>query len=296
MRYPRKTTTVVLVGAVGLASAAYGIGSQVGDGSASARDGANTSYGVADRDFHRDGPPGFAALADSLGVEAGALEKALRDFHDQQAGDHRDDFAKALAGALGIPADKVTEALNGLEDKHKQRFAQRLADELGVDAADVTAALDKLAGDRQDGPHGPGHLGQKLADELGVDVDKVEDALFAQRPDRGMHRGHHQRQPLRQLADALGVTRAELRKALREVRADAESGWQKRQEALVSFLADRFNLSEDKVKDALGDLPEPGGPFGPGSHHHRGGPGGPPGPGGPGGPPGPGGPGGPFGP
>ena len=233
----------------------------MGDGSASARDGANTSYGVAGRDFHRDGPPGFAALADSLGVDANALEKALRDFHDQQAGDHRDDFAKALAGALGIPADNVTEALNGLEDKHKQRFAQRLADELGVDAADVTAALDKLAGDRQDGPHAPGDFAQKLADELGVGVDKVEDGLFAQRPDRGMHRGHHQRQPLRQLADALGVTRAELRKALREVRADAESGWQKRQDALVSFLADRFNLSEGKVKDALGDLPGPAGPL-----------------------------------
>jgi Clp amino terminal domain, pathogenicity island component len=291
MRYPRKATTVVLVGAVGLASAAYGIGSQVGDGSASARDGADSTYRVADRDIHRDGPPGFAALADSLGVDADALEKALRDFHDQQAGDHRDDFAKALAGALGIPADNVTEALKGLEDKHKQRFSRRLADELGVDAADVKAALDKLAGDRRDGPYDPGDFAQKLADELGVDVDKVEDALFAQRPDRGMHRGPDQRQPLRQLADALGVTRAELRKALREVRADAEYGWQKRQEALVSFLADRFNLSEDKVKDALGDLPGPGGPFGPGGHHHRGGPGGPPGPGG-----GPGGPGGPFGP
>ncbi len=51
-----------------------------------------------------------------------------------------------------------------------------------------------------------------------MDAEKVEDALFAQRPDHRM-RGHHKaRQPLRQLADALGVTRGELRKALREVR------------------------------------------------------------------------------
>ena len=59
------------------------------------------------------------------------------------------------------------QALNGLEDKHKQRLAQRRADELGVDAADVTAALDKLAGDGQDGAHGPGGFAQKLADGLG---------------------------------------------------------------------------------------------------------------------------------
>ena len=102
-------------------------------------------------------------------------------------------------------------------------------------------------------------------------MNKVEDALFAERPDRGMHRGHHQRQPLRQLADALGVTRGELRKALREVRADAGSGWQKRQDALVSFLADRFDFSEDKVKDARRSAGARR-PVRTGRHHHRGDP------------------------
>jgi transcriptional regulator with XRE-family HTH domain len=282
---------VVLVGAVGLASAAYGIGSQVGDGSAAAGGGGDSSSGVADRTsgvadraFERGAPPGFDDLADSLGVDADELEKALREFHEQEAGDRRGDFAEALAGALGISADRVTEALDGLQDKHKQRFARRLAAELGVEVDKVTAALDKLAGQRPNGPGGPGDFTEALADELGVDVEKVEDALFAQRPDRGMRGGHHGRMPLRQLADALGVTRAELRKALRELRAGEESRFEERQDALVKFLADRFNVAEDKVEDALGDLPRPGGPNGPG------------GPRGPGGPGHHGGPGGPFGP
>ena len=132
-----------------------------------------------------------------------------------------------------------------------------------MDADKVTAALDKLADQRPNGPGGPGDFADALADELGVDVEKVEDALFAQRPDRGMRGGHHGRMPLRQLADALGVTRAELRKALRELRAGEESRFEERQDALVKFLADRFNLAEDKVEDALGDLPRPGGPGGP---------------------------------
>jgi hypothetical protein len=278
---------VVLVGAVGLASAAYGIGSQVGDGSAAARDGRNSSSGVAsrtaglaDRAFERGAPPGFD-LADSLGVDADELEKALREFHEQEAGDRRGDFAEALAGALGIPADRVTEALDGLQDKHKQRFARRLAAELGVETDKVTAALDKLADQRPNGPGGPGDFAEALADELGVDVEKVEDALFAQRPDRGMRGGHHGRMPLRQLADAVRVTRAELRKALRELRAGEESRFEERQDALVKFLADRFNLAEDKVEDALGDLPRPGGPRGPrgpGGPGHHGGPNGPFGP------------------
>ena len=122
-----------------------------------------------------------------------------------------------------------------------------------------------------------------LAAELGVEVEKVENALNALRPDPGArHHRRHGAAPLRQLASALDVSRAELRKALREVRAGAESGWEQRQAELEAFLADRFGLSADKVEDALADLPRPERGPGPGGH------GGPRGPGGPGGPDGPG--------
>ena len=92
--------------------------------------------------------------------------------------------------------------------------------------------------------------------------------------------------PLRQLATALGVDRADLRKALRDMRAGAEKNWEQRDQALAKFLADRFNLSVDDVTKALDALPHPVRP----DHGGRPGPGGPgPGPGferGPGPPPG----------
>lgn len=201
MRSPRKTTALVLVGAVGLSSVAYGIGSQVGDGSAAARDNGRTSdNGTAGDRFIRLGPPpGLGDLAQDLGVSESALEDALRDYHDQERDDGRMAFATALADALG------------------------------VDRADVQAALDDL---RPDPPGMPG------------------------RPHAA---------PLRQLAAALDVTRAELRRAFRELRAKADDQGQERRDDLVAFLAQRFNLSESKVEAALPEFAGrgPGGPHGP---------------------------------
>ena len=150
-------------------------------------------------------------------------------------------------------------------------MAARLADALNVDADRVQAALDKL----MDEPRPPHELAQALADELGVDVSDVRRALFEARPDRGrMHR--HRALPLRQLASALDVSRAELRKAFRELRAGAENGWKQHNEKLAAFLADRFDLSADDLASALDELPRPVRP----DHGGRPGPGGPgPGPG-----------------
>lgn len=206
MRTPMKTAALVLVGAVALSSVAYGVGTQIGGGSA---DAANES-GSQDRGRWRGGP-GLGDLAKELGVSASELRKAFRDFHEQNGDERRQDFAAALAQALG----KSTE--------------------------EVEAALEKVEGQRG----------------------------FA--PWRGLNR----------LADALGVSRAQLLDALREVRGGADRNWKEDRDELVQFLADRFNLSEDKVRDALAKAPK-GGPCGPG----RGGPGGPMGMGGPGGPPG----------
>jgi transcriptional regulator with XRE-family HTH domain len=277
MNIPKKATALVLAGAVGLASAAYGIGSAVGGGSATAGSNGSTAPS-AERGFRLNPPPAFDDLAEKLGVDADELAEAMKDFHDEAQGERRDDLSKALADALGISVDKVNAAFDEVGDGHKSRFAAQLANELGLEAADVEAALEKLANDR---PESPADFAEALAGELGVDAAKVESALEALRPRPGARPpGDHRGAPLRKLAAALDVTRAELRKALGEVRAGAQSGWEQHEAKLAAFLAERFNLDAGEVQEALADLPHPKtgpGPRGPG------GPGfGPPGPGGPG--------------
>ena len=241
MQFPKTATALVLVGAVGLASAAYGIGSATGGGSATA----DPEAPAVKRHFEIGPPPGFDDLADKLGVDADELADAMRDFHEQEASEHRDDFTNALAKALGVSADKVEQAFDEIGEVHKVRFDERLAEELGVDAA------------------------------------KVEDAFDAVRPPRPPVR--HRGEPVDKLAAALDATRAELRKALREVRAGAQSDWEQHQEELAAYLADRFNLDAGDVKEALADVPRPKierGPRGPGGPDFHGpGPGGPDGPG-----------------
>jgi hypothetical protein len=187
MRTPRRTTVILLAGAVVLASGAYAIGSQAGGGSADARD------------SRADGPPfppgePFDDLADALGVDADELRDALADFGSRHMSERRDDFAAALAGALG----KST--------------------------ADVEKALDSLPNGPHDGCAGPGPFGAGLSE----------------------------------LARALDVTPAELRRALRQVGEDARTEHADKRDDLAKFLADRFNLSVDKVEKALDDsLPTP---------------------------------------
>jgi DNA-binding transcriptional MocR family regulator len=192
-------------------------------------------------------------------VDADALARALRAFHDRETGDRRDEFAASLAKALGISTDRVTAAFEQLHQRHEARFAARLADALGVHADKVQAALDKLMGAR---PRPPEELAQALADELGVDVIDVRRALFEARPVRGRRHMDHA-MPLRQLAAALGVSRTDLRDAFKELRAGMEKRFEEHQQALAKFLADRFDLSADDVAKALDELPHPAGP-GPG--------------------------------
>jgi transcriptional regulator with XRE-family HTH domain len=271
MRSKRRSTIIVVGGALAVASAGYGLGTQADDGTAVA--GGDQSTADENRSggpalFIKGGqPPGFQDLADKLGVDADKLEQALRDFHQNEKGDRRDDFAASLAKALGISADKVTGAFDKVHKKHEARFAARLGDALNVDVDKVQAALDKLMNGT---PPPPGEFEQALADELGVDVTDVRRALFESRPDRGDRERHHA-MPLRELATALGVDRADLRKALREMRAGAEKGHEQHTQALAKFLADRFDLSADDVTKALDALPRPVRP----EHGDRPGPGGP---------------------
>jgi DNA-binding Lrp family transcriptional regulator len=262
MRTPRRATALLLTGGVALASVAYAIGSESGDGSAVADSPSSERVGFKFPDDR---------LADELGVEPSELRKALQDFHDQHAEQRRSDFADALADALGKSGDDVRSALEQLAGDRQARFARQLADELGIDAGKVRAALDDLRDDRPIKPFG---FAAALAGKLGVDASDVEDALRALRPRLPLHK-HHGREPLRQLADALDVTRAELRKALRELRGDLGSKIEEHRAELVSFLAERFGLSEGEVEEALPEFPRP--PHGLGERFQ--GPGEPPRPG-----------------
>lgn len=282
MHTRRRTTIIVVGGALAVASVGYGFGTQADDGTAVAlgdqSSDTNSRHG-GPRSFLGGGqPPGFQALADKLGVNADKLAQAFRDFHASEEGNRRDEFAASLAKALGIPADRVTAAFERIHRRHEARFAAWLADALGVDAGKVQTALDQL---KDETPRSPDEFAQALADELGVNVTDVRRAVFEARPDRGRIE-RHPAMPLAQLASALDVSRAELRKAFRELRAGEEKGFKQHNQALAKFLADRFNLSADDVAKALDELPRPAppghgrlGPGGPG----RGAPGGPGGPG-----------------
>lgn len=267
MHSNRRTSIIVVGGALAIASIGYGLGTQADDGTALAGDRSDRS-GAPGLMFERGSPPGFDTLADKLGVDADRLEEALRAFHEQEDGDRRDEFASALARALDIPVAKVTAAFDQLRAHHETRFANRLAEALGVDTDKVRAALDELHDDG-DGPVAFGDFAGDLADELGLEENDVSDALMEIRPERGHVRRHAM--PLRQLASALDVSRADLRKALRAIRPGGENGWKQHNEALAKFLAERLDLDVDKVSDALPDLPRPTPP----PHGGRPGPGGP---------------------
>lgn len=276
MRSPKKTTAIVLAGAVGLSSVAYGIGTQADGGSSAAADSNKTSTnnGAAQRGI---APPGLDDLAQELGVGADALGDALRDFHEREHSDMRAAFAASLGEALGKPAADVEAAFDALASERETRLAARLADALGVDADKVATALEELKDERPErgGPGEPGGFAADLAEKLGLEASDVETALTELRPDKreGRH-GRPHAMPLSALAQELDVTRAELRKALREMRAGANFRPQDRRDELVTFLAERLSLSEAKVEAALPEFAGrgPGGPGGPGGPHGPGGP------------------------
>lgn len=90
------------------------------------------------------------------------------------------------------------------------------------------------------------------AKDLGVSEDKLRDALEKVRaaqtpPSRDDHTAA--------LAKALGISVEQLEAAQKKVREEAEAQWKARREALVAALAKELGVSEDKVRDVLGDGP-----------------------------------------
>jgi hypothetical protein len=200
----RRTSIIVVGGALAVASVAYGLGTQAGDGTAVADNGQEGERGMGIA--FRGGPDcGAAGLADRLGVDEQKLEDALRDYRESHAGDVKMSFPSDLADALGISEDKVQAALDKLHGQRERRFERRFEER---------GALPKP-------PGGP--------------------------PAISFHFGL----PLRELASELGVTRSELRAALREVGQNGADRMRRESRDLAEFLADRLDLDVDKVLNAL---------------------------------------------
>jgi protein-disulfide isomerase-like protein with CxxC motif len=139
-----------------------------------------------------------------------------------------------LADDLGVDENKLEDALRDFRSSHddgmRADFAADLADALGISADKVRSAFDKLDQQRED----------RFEDHMGrPDMPPPGGARF------------HFGPPLRGLAQELGVTRSELRQALREVGQKAGDRFEQHRKELAEFLADRFNLDVDKVLEAL---------------------------------------------
>jgi DNA-binding transcriptional regulator YdaS (Cro superfamily) len=257
MRRTKTTTALALTGAVALASGAYAIGSQAGDGDAiAAKNGNSTARGYGGPPFggpghgwRGGGPPMLQGLADRLGVKEADLQAALEDIRKDKVGDRRDEFARQLADALGIDVAKVTAAFEKLGPKggRHQDFAAALAKKLGVSTAKVQQAFDQQRARR-------GDL-DAFAKALGVTPEKLRQAFESLRADHPRDRRPGRRGPgTAALAKALGVSQAKLRAALEKVRAAHEADEQKERDAFAQALADRLNIDVQKVKDALDDF------------------------------------------
>jgi hypothetical protein len=107
-----KKTAAALSGALVLASGAYALGTQTGDGTALA--GATPSSQAGAPPGRHGGPRDLSGIAGRLGVTEAKLRAALEDLSpDRGAKDEvrKDVLAKALAGELGLDEAKVAAAL-----------------------------------------------------------------------------------------------------------------------------------------------------------------------------------------
>ena len=214
----KQTTALALAGAFALASGAYALGTQADDGNAAAAKSPNAAPAFA-------GGPGRPGFGHHGGPGGPAFD--------------------SLADRLGVSEAKLRTALEDIAKEHRTDFAQTLADALSIDRAKVRAALQK----HRNHPTSP----EQLAKELGVSEEKLHDAFHAvMRKIRPRGPG---RPGLDNLANALGVTRAQLEAAFDKLRADHD----RLRDQFAEELAKRLGLDPSKVQDAL----EESRPFGP---------------------------------
>jgi Clp amino terminal domain, pathogenicity island component len=274
-----KKTAAALSGALVLASGAYALGTQTGDGTALAGDKTTSSAGrpagAPPGPGRPGGPRDLSGIAAQLGVTEAKLRAALEDLSPDRGAkkdDHQDALAKALATELGLDQAKVTAALEKFHGNRKvvrrdrhgdrlNRFDDALAAKLGIDAAKVRSAFDALK-------PGPNRRAEKpaladLAKQLGVTEDKLRSALQDLRPGpRPGRPGPGFKRPggpqAAALAKELGVTEAKLRAAMEKIRPDLEKQHEAERDAFITRLAAKLGVSEAKLKDVIGSKPHHG--------------------------------------
>ena len=269
-----KHTALVLSGAVALSFGAYALGSQSGDGNASATQASTRTIangtGAPGRPafgHHRGGPggPAFDDLAAKLGVSTSALQKAFEEARQNlpRPAERRDDHLKELADALGVTEAKLRDAIGTVMPDRGERhddLAAALAKELGLTAAKVRAAFEKLHDQGRPGPGDREDRKADLAEALGVTEAKLEQAFQNLRDDFRGRREERKDAHAADLAKALGISQAKVDAAFEKLRAAREAEHQKMRDALAASLAKSLNLDEAKVKAALDDFtPERGG-------------------------------------
>lgn len=189
-----KQLAVTLTAGVALASGAYGVGSQVRDGSATASgDPAESSW--HGREVIIRSPFDPSRLAAQLGVDEKKFEDALADLQEARVKhDSGERLAADLAEALGVSEERVALALDRLgadmEERHaaaREGFAADLADALGIEAEKARSVFEES---RPEPAREPGDAGDaappppgELAKKLGVSEKQLLAAFEELRPD-----------------------------------------------------------------------------------------------------------------
>jgi len=272
---------LALLGAVVLASGAFALGTQLDDGSAVAAKSDPSSSSSTTPKRAKPGPPGgpglwrggLESLADELGVEEDALEKALDELRDELPDVEPVDLAQALADGLNVDRDRAREALRdarpdlpGSFDEARDAVAAELARILGVGEERARDALKLIDG------RGPWEIDEMFADvakALGVTRERLVDALgeVDWPAITGLSKA---------IADELGVSADRVGQVLRDAQKTQVERLRQRRDQLVDGLARKLGISADKVRDAIGQGPWLGlGPvlglgFGPGFGHGHG--------------------------
>jgi hypothetical protein len=268
---------LALLGAVVLASGAFALGTQLGDGSAVAAEKDPSSSSSATPKRTKPGPPGgpgfrhggLASLAGELGVEEDALEKALDELRDELPDVEPVDLAQALADGLNVDRDRAREALRDARpdlpdsfDEARDAVAAELARVLGVGEERARDALKQVDG------RGPRDIHDAFADvakALGVTEERLADALgeVDWPAITGLSKA---------IADELGVYADRVGQILRDAQKTQVQRLRQRHEQLVDGLARKLGVSAGKVRDAIGRGPWLGFGlgFGPGFGHGHG--------------------------